>query len=162
MVVRTGVVHTVEESTLGPSLWNNQMPCSIKYHSSQGYVCTLCLTQDLPFPTLLSLSLTLLLSSLFCNSCWLLPWFTLNMVLYYRWEMMIWDLVYLVDSLVNNVEAKHFCAAKVIEDLVIINLLLRERQSCPDEPLSTEMSARFHRCVAKFSYDWSFPLRWIL
>ena len=58
--------------------------------------------------------------------------------------------MYLVDSLVTNVEAKHFCAAKVIEDLVIINLLLRERQSCPDEPLSTEMSARFHRCVATF------------
>ena len=50
----------------------------------------------------------------------------------------------------NPVDTKHFCAAKVIEDLVIINLLLRERQSCPDEPLSTEMSARFHRCVATF------------
>ena len=47
--------------------------------------------------------------------------------------------------LVNALETKHFCAAKVIEDLVIINLLLRERKSCPDESLSIEMSARFHK-----------------
>ena len=32
------------------------MPCYIKYYSPQGSVCTLYLTQALPFPTLLSLS----------------------------------------------------------------------------------------------------------
>ena len=149
MVVRTGVVHTVEESTLGPSLWNNRMPCSIKYYSPQGSVCTLYLTQALPFPTLLSLSDSALVFGL-------LQLLLAAALVHPQHGLVLqvgdddWDLVYLVDSLVTNVEAKHFCAAKVIEDLVIINLLLRERQSCPDEPLSTEMSARFHRCVATF------------
>ena len=153
MVVQTGVVYTVEKSTLGPSLWNNQMPCSIKYYSPQG---SLYLTQALPFPTLLSLSDSALVFGL-------LQLLLAAALVHPQHGLVLqvgdddWDLVYLVDSLVTNVEAKHFCAAKVIEDLVIINLLLRERQSCPDEPLSTEMSARFHRCVAKFSYDWSFP-----
>ena len=61
------------------------MPCSIKYYSPQG---SLYLTQALPFPTLLSLSDYVLVFGLLqlLLAAALAP---LNMVLYYRWEMMI-------------------------------------------------------------------------
>ena len=63
-----------------------------------------------------------------------------SFLIHLRW----WDSMYHSCDMYNPVDTKHFCAAKVIEDLVIINLLLRERKSCPDESLSIEMSARFH------------------
>ena len=55
----------------------------------------------------------------------------------------------------HAVEAKYFCAVAVYwRPTWIINFLLRLRQSRPDEPLSIEISARFHSNLAAFLKRW--------
>ena len=59
-----------------------------------------------------------------CSMCWLLPWFTFNMVLYNRWMMMMRFNVLLL-NLLGLWNAKNFFAVTVSWYILLHTILLR-------------------------------------